>query len=93
MLIIKTILRKAAAVTKHCGFWARGTDCILDVRVTNTDAKSYSKRDPAKVLEPQEKEKKRKYLEAYSKDVVTSPLLYAQWMACLGERPKPSPNF
>jgi hypothetical protein len=32
--------------------------------VTDTDAKSYSKRDPAKVLESQEKEKKRKYLEA-----------------------------
>jgi hypothetical protein len=46
------------------GFWARGTDCILDVRVTGTDAKTYCKRDPAKVLESQEKEKKRKYLEA-----------------------------
>jgi hypothetical protein len=31
-------------------FWARGTDCILDVRVTNTDARW----DPAKVLELQE---------------------------------------
>jgi hypothetical protein len=31
---------------------------------TDTDAKSYSKRDPAKVLESQEKEKKQKYLEA-----------------------------
>jgi hypothetical protein len=31
--------------------------------VTDTDAKSYSKRDPAKVPESQE-EKKRKYLEA-----------------------------
>jgi hypothetical protein len=38
---------------------------LLDVRVTDTDAKSYSKRDPAKVLESQEKEKKkRKHLEA-----------------------------
>jgi hypothetical protein len=49
------------------GFWARGTDCILDVRVffvTDTDAKSYCKRAPAKVLESQEKEKKRKYLES-----------------------------
>jgi hypothetical protein len=46
------------------GFWARGTDCILDVRVTGTDTKTYCKRDPAKVLESQEKEKKRKYLEA-----------------------------
>ena len=46
------------------GFWARGTDCILDVRVTDTDAKSYCKRLPAKVLETHEKEKKRKYLGA-----------------------------
>jgi hypothetical protein len=46
------------------GFWARGTDCIVDVRVTDTDAKSYRHRDPAKVLITQEKEKKRKYLEA-----------------------------
>jgi hypothetical protein len=45
------------------GFWAKGTDCILDVRVTDTDAKSYCKRPPAKVLATQEKEKKRKYLE------------------------------
>ncbi len=45
------------------GFWARGTKCIVDVRVTDTDAKSYCKRAPAKVLESQEKEKKRKYLE------------------------------
>jgi hypothetical protein len=46
------------------GFWASGTDCILDVRVTDTDSKFYCKRAPSKVLESQEKEKKRKYLEA-----------------------------
>jgi hypothetical protein len=45
------------------GFWARGTDCILDIHVTYTNAKSYCKRTPAKVTESQEKEKKRKYLE------------------------------
>jgi hypothetical protein len=44
------------------GFGARGTDCILDVRVTGTDAKSYCKPAPAKVLETHGKEKKRKYL-------------------------------
>jgi hypothetical protein len=37
------------------GFWACSTDCIVDIRVTNTD--------PAKVLITQEKEKKHKYLE------------------------------
>ncbi len=40
------------------GFWARGTDCIVDVRVTDTDAKSYRHRDPAKVIATQEREKK-----------------------------------
>ena len=44
------------------GFWTPGTDCILDVRVTDTDSKSYCNRTPSKVLESQEKEKKRKYL-------------------------------
>jgi hypothetical protein len=28
------------------GFWARGTDAIVDVCVTDTDAKSYRSRDP-----------------------------------------------
>jgi hypothetical protein len=45
------------------GFWAHGTDCIVDVRVTDTDAKSYRHRDPKKVIATQEREKKRKYLE------------------------------
>ena len=45
------------------GLWSRGTDCILDVRVTDTDCKSYCRRDPMKVLASQEKEKKRKYLK------------------------------
>jgi hypothetical protein len=44
------------------GLWTRGTDCIIDDRVTDTDAKSYLSRDPAKVLEAREKEKQRKYL-------------------------------
>jgi hypothetical protein len=46
------------------GFWTAGTDCILDVRVTDTVSKSYCKGAPFKVLESQEKEKKRKYLGA-----------------------------
>jgi hypothetical protein len=40
------------------GFWACGTDCIVDVRVTDTYAKSYRHRDSAKVIATQEKEKK-----------------------------------
>jgi hypothetical protein len=47
------------------GFWTAGADCILDVRVTDTDSKSCCKRTPFKqVLESQEKEKKRKHLGA-----------------------------
>ena len=46
------------------GFWARSTDCIVDVRVTDTDAKSYRNKTPAKVLAMQEEEKKRKYSQA-----------------------------
>ena len=38
-------------------------DCIIDVRVTDTDTKSNLSRDPAKVLELHEWEKKRKYLK------------------------------
>ena len=39
-----------------------GTTMIVDVRVTDPSAKSYRKKDPRKVLETQEKEKKDKYL-------------------------------
>ncbi len=45
------------------GFWARGTDVIVDVQVTDTDSKSYRSRDPHKVLATQEREKKKKYLQ------------------------------
>jgi hypothetical protein len=46
------------------GFWARGTDCIVEVRVTDMGAKSYCERSPAKVLELGKKLKKKKYLDA-----------------------------
>jgi hypothetical protein len=50
------------------GFWAKGTDCILDVHVTDTDAKkSYCKCTPAKVIKSQDKEKKRQYLDNFLK--------------------------
>ncbi len=44
------------------GLWARGTDCIIDVRITDTDSKSQRSKDPMKVLESHEREKKKKYL-------------------------------
>lgn len=46
------------------GFWKRGTTAIFDIRVTDTEAPSYRGRDPEKVLQRQEKEKKDKYLDA-----------------------------
>ena len=45
------------------GFWERGRLCIFDIRVTDTDARSYRHKDPMKVLEAQEQEKKDKYLK------------------------------
>jgi hypothetical protein len=35
------------------GLWKLGTDCSIDVRVTDTDAKSVLSKEPAKVLETQ----------------------------------------
>jgi hypothetical protein len=44
-------------------FWQRGCNCIFDVRIMDTEARSHRNKDPAKVLELQEKEKKGKYLQ------------------------------
>ena len=44
------------------GFWTRGRDTVFDIRITDCDAPSYRGRPWRKVLEAQEKEKKRKYL-------------------------------
>ena len=43
--------------------WENGTDCIIDVRVTDLDAPSYVSRSPAKVLASHEQQKKKKYVE------------------------------
>jgi hypothetical protein len=45
------------------GLWQQGTDAIIDVRITDLDAKSNISRAPMKVLAAHEREKKRKYLE------------------------------
>ena len=45
------------------GFWERGRTCIFDMRITDTDAKSYRKKEFGKVLSQHEKEKKDKYLQ------------------------------
>jgi hypothetical protein len=46
------------------GLWARGTDLIIDVPITDVDSKTQRSKDPHKVLEAHEREKKKKYLEA-----------------------------
>ena len=43
--------------------WKNGSDCIIDVRVTDLEAASYVTRDPAKVLASHEQQKKKKYLD------------------------------
>ncbi len=44
------------------GFWECGRTCIFDMRITDTNARSYQKKDFGKVLLQHDKEKKDKYL-------------------------------
>jgi hypothetical protein len=44
--------------------WACGTNCIINVRITDVDATSNRSKDPHKVLYTQEQEKNKKYLGA-----------------------------
>ena len=44
--------------------WQNGIDSVPDMRVGNTDAKSYWEKAPEKCLEEAEKSKKKMYLEA-----------------------------
>jgi hypothetical protein len=46
------------------GLWQNGTDCIIDVRVTDINANSQRHLPPDKVLLKHEREKKSKYLNA-----------------------------
>ena len=46
------------------GFWKCGVSAIFDIRITDTDAKSYRGMDPHKVLKSQEREKKKTYSDA-----------------------------
>jgi hypothetical protein len=46
-----------------CGLWAHITDCIIDIRITDVDAKSNLSKDPDKgLMTTHEWEKKKKYL-------------------------------
>ena len=44
--------------------WYKGTDSVHDMRVMNTDAKSYVENTPEKCLHEAAKAKNKKYLEA-----------------------------
>ena len=46
------------------GFWKKRGFAIFDIRIADTDAKSYGNTKSAKLLEHMEKEKKDKYSEA-----------------------------
>jgi len=47
-----------------CGLWDKGSACVLDIRITDTDARSYQNISSAKVLERAAKVKKDEYLDA-----------------------------
>ena len=46
------------------GLWKRGQTCIMDVRVTDTDSRSYANSSSASVLERAAKQKRDKYADA-----------------------------
>ena len=47
------------------GVWTPQTEALFDIRVTDTDAQSYTSQSPKEVLQSAEKEKKKKYLGAF----------------------------
>jgi hypothetical protein len=63
------------------GLWARDTDCIIDVRIADVDAKSNRSEDPAKVSAAHEREKKKKHLGACLEQA-TSALIGTPAQAC-----------
>ena len=60
------------------GFWKKRRDCIFDVRITDTDAKSYGNVDSKKILERFAREKKAKYKDAcFERRRDFTPLVYS----------------
>jgi hypothetical protein len=45
------------------GLWERGTNCILDIRFTGTEAPTSQMKDPSKFIKAAERLKKKKYLQ------------------------------
>ena len=48
------------------GLYANGTDCIIDVRVTDLDAKCDRNMDPEKVLQKHERERRRRSISRHA---------------------------
>ena len=60
------------------GFWQHGRECIFDIRITNTEARSHRNKDPTKCLAAQEKEKRNKYERAcHEQRKDFTPLVYS----------------
>jgi hypothetical protein len=76
---------EARGDVKIHGLYDKGRACILDVRITDTDAKSYTPYSSRKVLEKAAKEKKDKYLAAcLERRCSFIPLIYSvDGMACI----------
>ena len=59
-------------------FWERGRTGMFDIRITDTDSKSYGNVSSAKILASQAKEKKKKYeLACIEQRRSFTPLVYS----------------
>jgi hypothetical protein len=54
-----------------CGLWTDGIDCIVNSRVTDIDAKSNCSRDPVKVFEARERERRKTMGHALSSIIIS----------------------
>ena len=60
------------------GFWSVGRECIFDIRISNTESRTHRNKDPFKVLQAQEKEKRGKYEGAcHEQRKDFTPLVYS----------------
>jgi hypothetical protein len=71
------------------GLWARGMDWIINVCITDADAKSNCSRDPLKVLTAHKCKEKKKYLEACLEQHQHFIHLWFPPMAFLARKQKP----
>ena len=73
-----TLGNKARGDVLIHGLWERGSGCVLDIHITDTDAPSYKNHTPTKVLERAAKAKKAKYLQpCLDRRRIFMPLVYS----------------